>query len=106
MRRCADDLARPEQLSHRRYRHGCLTHLNAVRVRRQSDIDSIIDEKSGAVRLTEFARSFREQEQVSGGQIFFSQLDGFDSAVECLFQNVEEIPPSCLATVGYQVKSE
>jgi hypothetical protein len=54
--------------------------------------------------LRERAGFFRQQEQVSPGQILLSQLNGFDPAVERLLQNPEEVPPAGLVPIGYQVE--
>src|SRR5688500_12299950 len=104
MGRDAYQLLRPKKRSRWRVGNRCRTKLNALRIRCQCHIDSIIDEESGTVGLTEPARLFSQQEQVAPRQILLSELNGFDPAVERLLQNPEEVSPAGLIPIGYQVK--
>src|SRR3972149_8566614 len=58
------------------------------------------------VTLGELACRFRKGKEFSSTEVLFSKLNCFDSAVQCLLQNPEQVTLLSQASVGDQIKIE
>ncbi len=65
--------------------------MNAVRVRRQRDVEAVVDDKERAETVCDFATFDGESENVAVGRRFFAKLNDSSAPFENLPNNVERI---------------
>ena len=72
----------------------------------ERNINAVVNEKLSVITLAKYSNFFGEIEECFTVQILFAQLDGFDTAVQRLFDDCADIAPlgECPIADEIQVK--